>query len=586
MFDGKRFTIAVLFCVSWSGSAGRSTCLRAELRVDDVMYQDPETLLSKYSPAFSGLLKPLWLEALGRSDGETRRLGADTITAAVRRGMPGLEDTSTALLALIESDDDPVIRRAAAQALVALQAKQATDALSQVARTDGLLTAQIVEPALAEWNEPRIREVWLKRLEDSKVERGLLLLAIDGLATTREERATASLKSIMENDGAPREIRIASARAIGQIHQTGLVELASQMASRTLQPDFLGPLLGVSLLVRHGDPAVVELLQRLASHPEPVVSVVALRRLRDIDLALALPYANAAIASLDAKMRHLGAEILAAKADVTTTQSLGPLLNDRNPDLRRFVSQKYVDFAQRDDLKPIVLEQSVKMLGSNEWRGLEQAALVLGTLDYEPVAPRLLELLPNPRPEVAVSSAWALRKLKVSDTMTPMLQFAETLHAKLTDGTAAFYLGKQTSQIFQAFGEMRFRDAEPLMRRFVPKSMIDADARTAACFALGYLYENQPDEELAKAFAERLTDVASVPPEAIPVRRLTAVGLGRMKAQSQLEVLRAMVKSEGFSSTPGVASGWAVEHMTGEKMAPAPPLQFLVTGWFLEPLEE
>ena len=79
---------------------------------------------------FSEKLKPLWLLALDRPESELQRMAADTIALANRSGMPELLDTADKLIALLEQENvEPVVRNAAARALVTLNASQASEAL-------------------------------------------------------------------------------------------------------------------------------------------------------------------------------------------------------------------------------------------------------------------------------------------------------------------------------------------------------------------------------------------------------------------------------------------------------------------------
>jgi len=105
---------------------------------------------------------------------------------------------------------------------------------------------------------------------------------------------------------------------------------------------------------------------------------------------------------------------------------------------------------------------------------------------------------------------------------------------------------------------------------------------SAACWSLGLFHENEPDEELAAALAERLADSASIPPESLYVRWACAISLGRMRAEPQLPTLRSVRDNEGLRSVTGLASGWAIERMTGEVSTPPPPAVFGVGNWFLQ----
>ena len=563
------------------GPAGMPTIVAPV--VDDVMWQDPYLPLPKWLPKFSKTLVPIWLEALARPEAETRRMAAGTFAIAASRSMPDLEPAIEPLREILTSDDDPVVRRTAASALVAIDAQQALSELATAATTDGLLMAEIVEPALARWGDDDATATWLSRLQDPRCEPALLRLAMESLATANVEEAVDPLLAMVVDDTQPMAVRVTAARACGSLQSTGLLDTATDLASRKLRPDFVGPLLAVLLLSGHTEPATIELLTTLAGESEPAVATAALDQLRKIDNDLALPLARPAIASPDAGLRRVGAEILITHGDAAAVESLCPLLDDRNPGVRGMVAGALILFADDETLAETVINGSVDVLAGEGWRGLEQASLVLGTLDHEPAADRLLEILHNPRPEAAIAASWALRKLSVEATLAPLLSFADASHVALTEDRALLHVGPQLSQIFQFFGDVLYEPSEPLMRKFIPKSTLPPESRGAACWALGYLKEQAPDEELAAAFAARLADVGTPNPEIDLVRTMTAISLGRMKSASQLETLRTFAEQHGPIDTVGLACLWAIEQITGEPMETVETLTFGVSGWFLQP---
>lgn len=551
--------------------------------VDDVMWQDPFLPVPTWLPKFSQTLVPMWLEALARPEAETRRMAAGTFAIAASRSMPDLAPAIEPLRGILTGDDDPVVRRCAASALVALDARDAAAELKAAAAADGLLMAEIVEPALATWGDASARDVWMARLVAPDCEAALCRLAIECLATAGVSEAVERLQARVVDDSQPLAVRVAAAQACGRLQSSGLSETARDLAARRLRPRHVGPLLAALVLSRHDDPAAVDLLTSLAQDPEPTVATAALDRLRQIDNSLALPLSRAAIASPDAGLRRVGAEILIAQGDVAAIESLCPLLDDRNPGVRGHVAGALVSFAADESLADAVIAGTMAELADSGWRGLEQAALVLGTLDHEPAADRLLELMDHTRPETAVAAAWALRKLAVEATLAPLLTFAERAHSLMQEPSSQRHIGLQESQLFQFFGEMLYAPAESLMRQFVPKSTLLPEARGAACWALGHLKAAAPDEELAVAFAGRLADVASPNPENDLVRTMTAIGLGRMKSESQISTLRTFADQHGPIDTVGLGCLWAIEQITGEPWEKVENLTFGVSGWFLQP---
>lgn len=580
-----RRTVFIFALISMTAMGCAAELNAAELKIDDAMFQDPLIEMQKYRRVFSPQLKGLWLQAMQRPDAELRRLGADTVTLAVNRGMEGLADTADTLKSILESDEDPVVRRAAAQALVAIDARQLADTLARRSESDGLLMAQIVDPALARWSHRPSYDRWLAHLASNDAPRGLLVLSLECLGLAGEPRASAPSGTIASDANALPDVRLVAATALGRIHDSGLVDRANSLIDRRENPAYFGRLLAVRLLARHRDDESVELLKRLATESEPAVSVAALARLRAIGLELAMPYVDNAIGSGDAGMRRLGAELLVQSASLEDLRRLGPLLNDRNPGVRRFVAERMAEFGARPDLRPEVLNQVDAMLATNEWRGQEQACLIAGHLDHEPASDRLLQLLDSSRSEVASSTAWALRKLQVPDTYPALLQHARKLHENIRAMSGAAHVPQQLSQIFQLFGEARFLAAESLLREYVPRSMLEGRSRAAACWALGKFYEGDSENDLARQFGERFADIPPPPPgDSMQVRMMAAISIGRMKATSQLQILKD-ITAKNPASIAGLAGSWAIEQISGEKTTPIPEPEVSISNWFLTPIE-
>ncbi len=555
-------------------------------RLDDVMYQDPALPGFETRTEFPDDLAPLWLQALARPESELQRMAADTIALAHRAGMPRLDVAADRLLELLQQDQlEPSVRRAAANALVTLDAKQAAQPFAQIMSTGSLAMVKIVEPALARWDYEPARATWRLRLADPEIERARLQLAIECLGVVKDTDALPTLLRIAKDVNAEVPMRLSAARASAEIDHNDLIAAANELASTEAgQPT--ASLLAATLLSRQSGAEAVAILKRLAAVESVTASGAALRRLFEIDPSHVYEFAAAAIQSKDVNVRHVGAAALAHRADAEAIAQLTPLLNDTNPGLRRAVSSSLLRLAEQAPLRDVVIQTSTDVVSRDEWRGLEQAVIVLGSLDHEPVAPRLVELLTHARPEVLVAAAWGLRKLAVPETLPPMLAQAEQqVQLVLDDSYEPRYLGSidaQLSHLFQAFGELGYGEGETLMRKFIPKTYLYGGwTRPAAVWAVGKLNEGKLDEALAKQLAARVADIDSTLPETEPVRRMSAIGIGRMKAESQLDTLRQFaVPSHGI---PGLACAWAIERINGEVIRFSLDRVTSTADWFLVP---
>ncbi len=560
-----------------------------ELAVDESLYIDPELLQPPTRIKFPAGLLRLWKAALGRTDAGIRRQVCDAIGLAAIRGMPGLDALQPDVVAALEGDADPLVRQAAARALVSLDARSAAAQLVAAQARDGALVSAIVEPALARWGFTGMASEWHARVTNPDTPPALVDLAIDGLGRLGGEEAAPGLEQIVDDPAAPPERRLAAALALGRCRKSGLVPVAERLAAtaadprRAVAPDVVGRLAAVRLLAEHIDPGAVELVARLATDPEGPVATAALERLDTLERGRALDVARQSLVAGDAGLRLLAATLVMRPADSDCIARLTASLADRNPTVRRSVAAAFAEFATHPELHGAVIEAAEKALVGDDWRGLEQATLLVGHLDHEPAAERLIALLDHPRPEVAVTAAWGLRKLAVADTLPRLLDYAINLSERvdITKHVTAVS-GPQVARLNELFGILRYAPADPLLRRFVPKSQLDDRARQGAIWALGMLNEGTPDEALAAQLAERLADVGSIPPERPGVRAAAALSLGRMRAESQLDVLRLFAGQEGLMSISGRACNWAVERLTGEPYPEMPTTEIGVRGWFLE----
>src|SRR5262249_46942535 len=192
-----------------------------------------------------------------------------------------------------------------------------------------------------------------------------------------------------------------------------------------------------------------------------------------------------------------------------------------------------------------------KAVATEQWRSLEQAAILLTQLDQMAAASRFVELLNHDRPEVFVAAAWGLRKLDVPNTVPAAARHVESRLLQLSAGGGPTrskplpfeMIDHEMSQLNQLLGRQKYKAADALLRRFIPQPgmgmRIGHESRAAAVWALGLIHEGANDPALAAALEERLNHTAlPIPPEDRRVRWMSALTLGRMKAKEVLASLR------------------------------------------------
>jgi HEAT repeat protein len=569
---------------------------RAEYLIDSPMYKLPDLPYPVIVDVFPERAKALWVQALERPEVDLRCKAAQAVAEASRRGVKGLETTTGPLRAALDRlDQDPAVRVAAAQALIALDAREAAPSLLRHAQSGGSDLGNLIEPALARWAYRPARVAWRERLGEPSAAPWGLTLAARGLAAVGEGPDGDRLRELVLADRVPEPVRLEAARALALLRPAGLEKDAERLASDTSPRGIGARLAAASLLRRHSGPDAVRLLQGLARDPEPAVAAIAAGRLVEIDTKLLVPALDHLLASPDEKVRAAAVEVLFRQPDPQHLRLLADSLDDPHPDVRTQARRDLEELAAKKEFHAPVIAEGMRMLGTRQWRALEQAAFLLTRLGHKPAAGRLVELLPFERDEVIVAAAWGLRKLDVPETLPGVVSYIEVTRKLLAATTADLPragvtvtgLDQQLSQLHQLLGQRKYAPADALLRAFVPKPVrqpIGPEQRTAAVWALGLIHEGKAVPELATALEGRLNDINAIPPEVLPVRYMSAITLGRLQAKGALPSLRKFYPDrEPSRSSVNNACGWAIERITGEAVPAPKPIRIVQRDWFLVP---
>lgn len=576
---------------AWAGLALLAPVVAGEspsqTRLDFLMFSDPQIELLPDDYRFREGTLARWLAALESPEGDLRQQAQRALYWAQQQGLEGIDAAIEPLIRNLVQDERLVVRLTAAQALVALDARQAAQALFDRAQADGGNMAQLVEPALGRWEFAPLVEVWRRRLADRHIERQRRLLAIRGLGELRDEAAAEDLLRIAEAASQPADLRWAAATALGQIRRAGLEAAARQLAGRQAPTPLVERLVAVRLLRSHDSPAAQTLLLELAGDSDSTVVAGALERLLELDPLRIVPLAEPALARGDVNVRRLVARALLACPSSENIRLLSGLLADANPGLRDEARRFLEQLASSADWRAEVIGRAEPLLQDARWTVLEQCLVLLGNLGVDSAAERMLELLTHPRPEVYVAAAWGLRRLGAERTLPPALEAARRRQEQraelLNDKQSEPDVDEQLAHLFELFGRQKYQPAESLLRLFVDKDLTIPCSRSAAIWALGFLHEGQPPAELVQALEQRIKDTGLPLPEHHWVRRFSAVTLGRMRAAAALETLR--IYQGGYTPT-GYACTWSIAQITGQPMPPPAAAVKYYTGFFLEPTTE
>ena len=417
------------------------------------------------------------------------------------------------------------------------------------------------------------------------------LLAIRGLAQLRDEAAADNLLTIAVSASEPADFRLAAATALGQIRRSGLQAASRRLLTGQSPPGIVDRLVAVRLLALARFPLPAQaLLVEMVADADSTVIAGALQRLLEWDLPRIVPLAVPTLAKGDVNVRRLVSLGVIRLPLGGERELAGRLAGRPDPSLRDEVRRFLEKLAASPDWRPDVVRQGERMIGDARWTALEQAVVLLATLDVKSASDRLLELLQHARPEVYVAAAWGLRRLGVAPSLAPALEAARQRNGRRQE-LLLFQSGQpdldhQLAHLFELFGQKKYQPAESFLRSFVAKDLTIPQLRSAAIWALGYLHENQPDAELAGALQERMRDTGMPMPELDLVRRFSAITLGRMKAAEALPTLETVSRTRG--SPIGRRLCLCMEHRTNHRQADPPSAQHdqVLHRLLLEPRED
>lgn len=606
--------VLTLFVIGMLASGGRGVAgeYRPPIQPDFLMDREPGPEESHSSIYLNPKLFPLWKEVFAHSDSELHRQAAFAIARAHLQKLPGLDQFRPELLQVLKAEQThPATRFAAARALIVLETREAAADLYAVSQKFGTNFRVLIEPALAEWKYEPIQSLWSERIKSADTPRRELVLAIDGLVHCQNRSALPDLLAIVKDSQRPVDLRLQAARGAATLSHGELESLADQLLARP-SATMIDRMCAVTLIQSHRSTTAVKLQQRLALDDEPAVAAVALHSLFEHDPQLVLPVSEPCLASRDSHVRKVVIETYLKLATEDRLKTLTASLNDPHPVLRGIVRDGFFVHSQDSKFESLIREATISILRGDNWRGQEQACLLLAALDRKEIAPRLLELLKSDRDEVMIASAWALRVLAIPETAPDIVNRLREHTSTISNdrhGTT-----HQIVHLSEAVAVLKHRPAIDVLRAYVPKTdMYNPIARAGAIYAIGVIFQDQlaapPSEpsdqnpldraadpldlakmsdvavasQLAEQLMGRVLDGMGMPPEKPEVRRASAIALGRMQAKSYAPGLKKLIGPKASTDPVVLGMRWAIHRMTGELLPIIPATPTEATGWFLEP---
>lgn len=535
--QGLSFLLLLACCVL-AASVQATGAEISTLHQLDLEVKRPPTALK-----LSSKTRQLWVEALASPEMDLRREAAQAIGLAHSYGYPHFEETVPQLISALESPDaHRLVRLAAARALVILNASQAAEPLMQHALRDGWEMAQVVEPALAKWSYAPMRAIWLERLNLPRTSSRQFMLATQAAVKLQLGEASPRLRELALSRAARPNVRVDAALTLGQLQSTGLEPDARRLLEEQTAARSVEHLVAAALLRQHSGAEAEGLMLQLALSPEASAAALPLARLLEINPARTEPINPQIVASDDAKVRGLAAQILAAQKTPSALAFFPTLLGDRHPEVRTQAQDLLIALGNDAQIRAAVDQTVMQTLSSDNPRALASAAIVASGIGLKPATPRLIELLDFDQPDVALTGAWALREARDPAAAAPLVQKLAVDIAKFQkpaaddEGTSRRpYVAQlqQFSLLLEAFGLMRSHEAEPLL---LPLAQSRSPFQHPAIWALGHIYENDPQPEMV-ATLEKIVQSRNPLPGA-----MAATALARMQAKDSVKLLRTFYK--------------------------------------------
>ena len=608
----------IVLAIGMSVITGRVDAVKLDSLVDDETGYVPRPETKVFAPR----LKSLWLQALRRPEVDLQRQALQAIAAAHRRGMTDLEETIPQIVETLDSDTlHPAVAFDAARTLIELDARSTAATLMELAQRSGLSVALCIEPTLAQWDFQPMRDLWLSRIEQLRVgqkdfSRSLLVMAIQALSDVDEPRAIEPLLEIALDSGVAVDFRIKSARAAGQIQQEGFENDVEKILKSPRNSKLVNRIVAAHLLRHHQGEAAEKLLLKLAVDLSGAVGAIALTRISELDPSLIVPINQKLTLSHDANVRRLTADLLARQNTSEAVRVLAPLLDDPIPDIRIFVADCLVELDQNESLRSTVREVVSEMLHTDKPLGIEQAAMVVGSVDHEPEADRLVELLEAKEYPVGLAAAWALRKISVQKTGDPIFEkiCRETEKTIVLDaelwktwnnnpsptvdftGLAATY--KQLNQLLQTLANLKYEASADYLKKFLPTpptrglgdppavaATFTVSCRASAIWTLSRVTAENARPELISTFIEFVQRATpNTPVEPATTRAAAAVSLAYLNAQEAIPVLRGYLHELAAHDAVGASCGRALQQLANDPLPQPVPMTIHQLGWFIEPL--
>ncbi len=559
----------------------RFDTLPMRMHLQPHLFASPNTekLDDRYVPLFERTLREV-------DDIELLETAALSLARVAEGKMQSIETATDILVKHLQSHTNRRIRFACARALANSESTSSAAALLKLDSETDDAERLWIDPALARWKYGPAADVWKKRLIDDSQTAVAVSLACEGLAALNDSQASEALRTVLNNRRSAFEKRLAAAKALSAIAP----ETAFEESGKYIPGNVSERILAVQLLSSPHSESLAKLFALCADNSDGVASTAwqAMIRLNSEGL---LPALDSGRSHRDAVIRMTTARVMRQFPTPERALWLHEQLSDKHLEVRNVAREMSVLVAQEQTtLRDSIVAMAADLIAADpdNWQGIEQSLLLLGQLRGEQFSERCIPLLGHPRNEVLVTAGWLLH-LFPDATVEPAVR----QHLTRNDGMlkapetapAGAYLGHQSAYLIQYAGLMRLKDLQPFLEPNFKKSEPGGnEKRSAAMWAMGLMNENDPVPELTKSFLDRLADRGGMMPEQMPIRRMSAVSLGILRAKSAAPGLVEAYKLDPVEAVIPDSAQWSLG-MIGEPMLePTMGISNLIGGWKLNPI--
>lgn len=501
-------------------------------------------------------------ENLNASSANERIKAAQSIVRAPNSRSLDKPAILNALLARLKAGEpDPLVRIELIAAACELDDGAHAQQLWESAQTEPDASA-VVERACIRWRNALPLDRWRKVLSKNESTDHELLHAIEGIGATGTNTDVIALQSLALDGTRSAPMRLASARALGQVASDDQMPLAKKLKASSAQ---YGQLMAIEVLAHTSTSGTTEFVQDIAQHGLPIAQRAAYHWLCKHDMSTAQRLAEEFLKHVDPAIRLAALEQITLAATDSTLPALFAAFHDQNTNVRLAARLHVLTCVDRsDETKQRALALLSEAMQEKEWRALEQAIRLAVELHQISYCDRLMTLLDHERGEICISAGWALRNLAEDEAILHrMLDYVKQFTTQLMSDATGNITEKDfrcCAHLLEAFGHRKFEPAKETALRYVPKVFrLGLITRMAAVWTCGRLWENSENKNLTQELHARIADKNTQFPESPSVRYVATLALGWIADADSRDPL---VKWDEFKPTPiGHATEWALKRI-------------------------